>query len=96
MRSEEQIKVYNLILETKNDSGSTHNYTYSTSTFAERQTQNNTAPFSKTQTSYWSDSYDLSARINCKNSEIYCTACLDANNTTGYGTGDGPTPWVSE
>lgn len=92
----QQIYIHSLKLETKNDSGSTHDYYFSTSTFAEGQTQNNTAPFSYTQTSYWSDSYDLSARVNCTNSEIYCSACLDDDNTTGYGTGDGPTPWVSE
>lgn len=92
----DQIYVHNLVLETKNDVGSTKNYSYSTSTFAQGQTQNNTAPFSKTQTSNWDDSYDLSARVNCTNSEIYCASCLDANNTTGYGTGDGPSPWISE
>lgn len=92
----DQIYIYSLGLETKNDVGSTKNYSYSTSTFAEGQTQNNTAPFSYTQTSNWDDSYDLSARVNCTYSEIYCASCLDANNTTGYGTGDGPSPWVSE
>lgn len=94
--ADEQIYVHNLKVETKNDEGSTHDYTYSTSTFAEGQRENSRSPFSKTQESPWSDKYDLYARVNCTNSEVYCTGCLGADNSVGYGTGDDPSPWIKE
>ena len=92
----DQVSVANLKLETKNQAGATANYTYHTSAWAQGQRQNNRLPGSVTRNSNWGDSNTLQARIVMSSGEIYCWGCLDANNTTGYGTGDGPTPWITE
>jgi hypothetical protein len=94
--STETIYVNSLKLETKNQNGSTKNYLIHSSTWTSGNRENRDAPLKYTQKSGWDDSYTLSARVNCSNSEIYCISCFDDDNTTGYGTGDGTSPWATE
>jgi hypothetical protein len=90
------VQVANLRLETRISATQTMNYSYHSSTWAQAQRMNSRLPGSATRNSHWSDSNTLQARINMTNGEIWCAGCLDAKNTQGFGTGAGPTAWITE